>query len=65
MDCNKEKNLTHCNCTYTPCSRKGHCCDCLHYHRTRGELPACFFSAAAEKTYDRSWQRFLQDCSLK
>jgi len=26
-----------------------------------GEIPGCFFSAAGEKTYDRSIQAFLKD----
>jgi hypothetical protein len=32
----------------------------MHYHRMNGELPACFFSPAAEKTYDRSIPKFIQ-----
>jgi hypothetical protein len=59
-DCqNRQKNLRNCNCTYEPCSRKGICCECLVYHRRAGELPACFFSAEVEQTYDRSVGRFL------
>jgi hypothetical protein len=57
---NKEKNLQHCNCTYEPCSRKGICCECLSYHRRNKELPACYFPAEVEKTYDRSLTRFLK-----
>jgi hypothetical protein len=53
MDCRKERNLRDCNCTY-PCERRGLCCDCVAYHRAAGELPACYFDAAAERTYDRS-----------
>ena len=34
MECKKDKNLKACNCTY-PCSRKGICCECLAYHRSR------------------------------
>jgi len=29
MECNRERNLEHCNCTYEPCSRKGICCECI------------------------------------
>ncbi|MBD3249008.1 hypothetical protein GF336_03105 [Candidatus Woesearchaeota archaeon] len=54
---NKEKNLERCNCTY-PCDRKGVCCECIAYHKARGELPACFFSEEDEKTYDRSVENF-------
>jgi hypothetical protein len=57
---NKEKNLQTCNCTYEPCSRKGICCECLAYHRRNRELPACYFPAEVEKTYDRSVARFLK-----
>jgi hypothetical protein len=56
---NHEKNLTRCNCTYEPCARKGYCCECLQYHRSHGELPACFFPFEVECTYDRSLRRFL------
>ncbi|MEW6026376.1 MAG: DUF6485 family protein [Planctomycetota bacterium] len=57
---NNKSNLAHCNCTYTPCSRKGTCCECLHYHRQNNELPACFFPNDVEKTYDRSFERFIK-----
>ncbi len=58
MECNIEANLSGCNCTY-PCSRKGRCCECVAYHRKRGELPGCYFSKEAEATYDRSFENFL------
>ena len=60
MECKKEKNLKNCNCSYEPCSRKGICCECIAYHRRARELPACFFSDAAEKTYDRSYSHFAK-----
>jgi hypothetical protein len=57
--CDREKlNLQACNCTY-PCPKKGRCCECVAYHRGRGELPACYFDTAAEKTYDRSIEYFV------
>lgn len=59
MDCKKENNLLICNCTYEPCSRKGLCCECLHYHRRKGELPACYFPKDAERTFNRSIEYFL------
>jgi hypothetical protein len=61
MECSKEKNLTICNCTYEPCSRKGVCCECVSYHRRMNELPACYFSKRAEATYDRSIEAFIRD----
>jgi hypothetical protein len=40
MDCERrETNLEHCNCTYS-CDKHGRCCECVHYHRERMELPA-------------------------
>lgn len=59
MECNKEKNLKECNCSYEPCSRKGICCECIKYHKERGELPACYFSGKDEKSYDRSIRKFV------
>jgi hypothetical protein len=64
MDCvNKEKNLSRCNCTYEPCPRKGNCCECIVYHKRMNELPACFFSDEVERTYDRSYARFIRENS--
>ena len=54
-----QQNLKLCNCTYDVCDKKGRCCECLHYHRRMGELPACFFPREIEKTYDRSITRFV------
>jgi hypothetical protein len=59
MECKKSTNMQHCNCSY-PCDKKGMCCDCVAYHRKRGELPACYFSNEVEKTYDRSIQNYLK-----
>ena len=58
MDCpNQEKNLSFCNCTYEPCSRKGRCCECVQYHLRRG-ASRLRFQAEAERTYDRSFRKF-------
>jgi len=60
MDClNKKKNLKNCNCTYSGCSKKGFCCECLHYHLSNNEVPACFFPPEYEKTYNRSIEYFI------
>jgi len=62
MECpNKDKNLKNCNCSYPGCPRKGVCCECIVYHKRMGELPACFFSDEVEKTYDRTYRRFVQE----
>lgn len=61
MECKKPGNLSACNCTYEPCPRKGICCECIAYHRQHGELPACYFTDDAERTYDRSIAAFIRD----
>jgi len=60
MNCNQERNLKKCNCSYEPCSRKGICCDCVSYHLKMRELPACFFPNDVERTFDRSFEKFAQ-----
>lgn len=64
MECKQEKNKTGCTCTYEPCPRKGICCECITYHRKRGEAPGCLFPPEVEKTYDRSLER-LASCYQK
>jgi len=64
MECKKEKNIEGCNCTYSGCSRIGVCCDCIKYHRERSELPACYFSSVAEKSFDRSIENFIKNVNL-
>ncbi len=63
MKCNLEENLKNCPCSYPDCPRKGKCCLCLKYHLEKNELPACCFSPEAEKTYDRSFDKFIEDNS--
>jgi len=60
MECKQESNSKRCNCSYEPCSRKGVCCDCVSYHLRSRELPACFFPADAERTFDRSFEHFAR-----
>ncbi len=60
MDCKKQENLQNCNCSYSPCSRKGICCECIRYHLNMRELPACVFPDKAEATYDRSFEHFAR-----
>ena len=60
MDCvNQKKNLSACNCSYPGCSRHGICCECIAYHRGMNELPAYYFTAAEERTYNRSISYFV------
>lgn len=60
MECNQPRNLKNCNCSYSPCSRKGTCCECIQYHLRMRELPACCFPDNVERTYDRSFEKFAQ-----
>lgn len=61
MECQKQENLMNCPCTYPGCPRKGICCQYLKHHLASNELPACCFSSKAEKGYDRSFEKFIQD----
>jgi hypothetical protein len=60
MECKKEEHLKDCCCTYESCSRKGLCCECVAYHLAHNELPACAFPPEVERTYDRSFARFVK-----
>ena len=60
MECKQKTNSKKCNCTYPGCPRHGICCECLEYHRSQNELPACLFPDSVEKTWDRSFERFIQ-----
>jgi hypothetical protein len=55
---NQTVNNKRCTCTYPGCSRHGVCCECLHYHLSMKQLPACAFPPEVERTYDRSFKRF-------
>lgn len=54
-----EINESQCPCTAN-CDRHALCCECVHYHRIRDELPACYFTKEEERTYNRSVAFFLQ-----
>ncbi|HUV23948.1 MAG TPA: DUF6485 family protein [Methanomassiliicoccales archaeon] len=57
---NVDANMGQCNCSYPYCHRKGKCCECIRYHRSRGELPGCYFPDEVERTYDRSIEKFIK-----
>ena len=57
--CRLSTNREKCNCSY-PCDKKGMCCECLSYHKSRGEVPACFFPDEVERTYDRTIENFIK-----
>ena len=62
MECDINKNIENCTCTYN-CEKKGRCCECIAYHKTRNEIPGCLFSATAEAKYDRSIKHFISHSS--
>ncbi len=64
MECTQKENIKNCPCTYPGCPRKGKCCECLTYHLENNELPGCCFSPEAEKTFDRSFEKFAEDKNL-
>jgi hypothetical protein len=59
MSCETNTSME-CPCTYS-CGKHGKCCECIAYHVRDSAFPACFFSAAAEKTYDRSFTALEKD----
>ncbi len=58
--CSIAKNKKNCNCTYAGCPRHGLCCECLEYHVQKKQLPACCFPDEVEKTWDRSFGKFIE-----
>lgn len=61
VDCNIDNLKTTCVCTYSTCSRRGKCCECISYHLKNNELPGCVFakiSKDAEGSYNRSFEYF-------
>ncbi len=60
MECTVKENIAACTCTYD-CERRGRCCECVAYHRKMKQIPGCFFSKEAEKSYDRSISCFVKD----
>ena len=57
--CSYSTNKQSCNCSY-PCDKKGICCECISYHKSRGEVPACFFPDEVERTYNRTIENFIR-----
>ena len=62
-ECNQELRKKNCACTYSSCSRRGKCCECIEYHLIKNELPGCAFSRLskdAEKSYNRDFEYFAK-----
>jgi hypothetical protein len=53
-------STVNCTCTYSTCDKHGKCCECIAYHLRMDQLPACCFPPNVEKTYDRSFRKFVQ-----
>ena len=56
----RRTNLTRCNCTYEPCSRKGCVATAIAYHLRSRELPACVFPAGAERHVRPTFAHFAR-----
>lgn len=41
MECRKKENEKNCTCPGTDCPRHGVCCECVVYHREKGNVPMC------------------------
>ncbi len=61
MECTSTRSKAHCNCSFTQCEKHGNCCQCVVFHRDRGEMPGCFFTPAAERRGDRTLRALLND----
>jgi hypothetical protein len=59
-ECKIKENLKDCSCSFTSCSKRGLCCECIKAHRENGELPGCYFPLDVEKTGERSIKRFVE-----
>ena len=64
MECKKTENTAGCGCTYTSCSTRGVCCDCIRTHLAQKQLPGCCFPPEAEASYDRSFENFARAWGL-
>ncbi|MBP5092705.1 MAG: cytosolic protein [Abditibacteriota bacterium] len=64
MACERQEKGKKCPCTYGGCPRHGKCCECLEYHLKYHQLPACCFPPEVERTYDRSFDAFI-NCRKK
>lgn len=58
--CQVDNNIGRCNCTYEGCPRHGVCCECIQYHLKQRQLPACVFPDDVERTWDRSFAKFIE-----
>jgi hypothetical protein len=67
MSCGRTNSLgkdNKCSCSFTDCSNWGKCCSCILYHRTRSEVPGCFFTKEAERVGNRSVSYFIKNIGI-
>lgn len=57
---NQSSKFDACPCSYQGCPRHAKCCECIQSHVSRQQLPACCFPSDAERTYDRSFAKFVE-----
>ncbi len=50
-----------CSCTYPTCEKQGKCCECVAFHREKGEIPGCFFTKEGEALWKRDLDTFIND----
>ena len=60
MECQKESNEKKCPCLHTECDKHGVCCECLKYHLSINQLPACCFPDDIAKTDERRISKFAE-----
>ncbi|MBU0615403.1 MAG: hypothetical protein KJ601_04885 [Nanoarchaeota archaeon] len=60
MECKINGNKQRCSCLHTECSRHGICCECISYHLSSKELPACCFSKEIADMDERSFDKFIE-----
>lgn len=61
---NKNLNQSRCTCSYPGCANHAVCCECLHMHLAKKQLPGCCFPTEAEKRWDRSFSAFAKAWNL-
>lgn len=53
-------NKNECTCTAN-CNKHAKCCECVAFHRSKNQVPGCFFTAEGELSYNRSIKKLAED----
>lgn len=64
MECTLEGNKAGCSCTYD-FGKRGRCSKCVAYQGKMKQIPECFFTKESERTYDRSYHRYMMENKYK